>query len=64
MSDSEPKKSSSSVESNRALRALARLLGRQAARQLLAEKVIQEPASAVHQDRNVISTSNSSTKLK
>ena len=44
-----------------ALRALARLLGRQVARQLLAEKGMQDPASPLNQARNVFPTSNSST---
>ncbi len=48
MSDSEPKKSTAISEPNQALPALARLLGRQAARQLLAEKVMQDLALPVN----------------
>ncbi len=48
-------------EPHTALRALARLLGRQAARQYLAEKGMQDPASPLNQARNIFPTSNSST---
>lgn len=62
MPESKPKKPTSTVEPNRALRELARLLGRQAARQFFADKVMQDPASPGDQARNVLPTSNSSTE--
>ncbi len=64
MSDSEPKKSTATSEPNQALPALARLLGRQAARQLLAEKVMQDLALPVNQDRNASRSSDTTTKAK
>ncbi len=62
MPDSEPKKSTATSEPNQALPALARLLGRQAARQLLAEKVMQDLALPVNQDRNASRSPNTTTK--
>ncbi len=64
MFDSEPKKSTATSEPNQALPALARLLGRQTARQLLAEKVMHGPASPVSQDRNASQSSDTTTKAK
>ena len=62
MSDSEPKKSTSTSDPNRALRALARLLGRQAARQFLAEKEMQDPAAPVNPAPNASRFSDTTTK--
>ncbi len=64
MSDSEPKISTATSEPNQALLALARLLGRQAARQLLAEKVMQDLALPVNQDRNASRSSDTTNKAK
>ena len=64
MPDSEPNKSTATFEPNQALPALARLLGRQAARQLLAEKVMQDLALPVNQDRNASRSSDTTTKAK
>ncbi len=64
MPDSEPKKSTATSEPNQALPALAQLLGRQTARQLLAEKVMQDLALPVNQDRNASRSSDTTTKAK
>ena len=47
-----------------ALRALAQLLGRQAARQFIAEKQMQAPASTVNQARNAPRSSDVTTKAQ
>jgi hypothetical protein len=62
MSDSEPKKPTTTVEPNRALRALAGLLGRQLAGQLVAQNVIREPATPGDQDCPVCRSSDATTK--
>ncbi len=62
MFDSEPKKSTATSEPNQALLTLARLLGRQVARQLLAEKGMQDPTSPGDQDCNATRSSDSTTK--
>ncbi len=64
MSDSGPTKSTATSEPNQALLTLARLLGRQAARQLLAEKVMQDLALPVNQDCNGSRSSDTTTKAK
>jgi hypothetical protein len=62
MSESEPKKSTSTVAPNRALQALARLLGRQSARQFLAEMEMQDSAALVNPARNASRSSDTTTK--
>lgn len=59
MSDAEPRKSSATSELNPALRALARLLARQAARQFLAEKETQALAPPMIPAGNVLPASSS-----
>ncbi len=49
-------------EPHTALRALARLLARQAARHFLAQKAILEPSSPGDQDCNASRSSDSTTK--
>ena len=49
---------------NQALSALARLLGRQAVRQLPAEKVMHDPALPMNQDRNASRSSDTTIKAK
>ncbi len=51
-------------EPHTALGALARLLGRQAARQFIAEKEMQAPAPTVNQARNASRSSDATTKAQ
>ena len=65
MPDSESKESTSTSERNQeALRALARLLGRQAARRFLAENEMQALASPVNRFRNASRPSDHTTKAQ
>lgn len=64
MSDAESKKSTATSKSNLALQALARLLGRQAARQILMEREMQDPESPANPARNASRSSDTTTKEK